>query len=275
MNFVQLPDDWPTERDTLRRLATHVLARAQAAHTGHFALMPLPGGFGTPQFGPDRRRVRLAGGSLMVESVVVDEAGDAEASTRSHPVAGSSISELCAVAGCEPDPGFSVGHDTPDLGDVDVAIGLDSDSVTVLADWFQLGQRALDACIASLPEPRASVVRLWPEHFDLGVDLAVDARRQPGTRTNLGAAAGDGFHQEPYLYVAPWGDARPGPSDFWNAPVRGDAAVRGSRRLGQSVGGGQRVLPPRHRSSAQLTHVTPRPRWGPSRYPRVTFEAHE
>ncbi len=57
MNFVQLPDDWPTQRDTMRRLATHVVAQAQAGVTGHFALMALPGGFGTPQFGPDRQRL--------------------------------------------------------------------------------------------------------------------------------------------------------------------------------------------------------------------------
>ena len=76
----------------------------------------------------------------------------------------------------------------------------------------------MDTAIASLPDPRASVVRLWPEHFDVGVDLAVDPATRPEARVNLGAAAGDGSHQEPYLYVGPWGDERPGPSDFWNAP---------------------------------------------------------
>ena len=64
MNFVALPDDWPTEREVLRRVTTHVVAQAQASVTGHFALMALPGGFGTPQFGDDRQRVRLAGGSM-------------------------------------------------------------------------------------------------------------------------------------------------------------------------------------------------------------------
>ncbi|MFK8025841.1 MAG: hypothetical protein AB8G26_17930, partial [Ilumatobacter sp.] len=62
MNFTALPDDWPTERETLRRIGTHVVARAEAAVTGHFALMPTAGGFGTPQFGPDRTRVRVVGG---------------------------------------------------------------------------------------------------------------------------------------------------------------------------------------------------------------------
>jgi len=218
MNFVQLPDDWPSERDTLRRLATHVLARAQASVTGHFALTTLPGGFGTPQFGADRRRVRLAGGSMFVETAVAEREGETVASTQIHPVAGSTIRALCNAAGCEPAEDFSVGHDTPLLGDVDDIIHLDADAVTVLGDWFHLGQRAIDVCLASFPDPQASMVRLWPEHFDVGVDIAVDPRARPGVRTNLGAAAGDDFHQEPYLYVAPWGDERPGPDVFWNAP---------------------------------------------------------
>jgi hypothetical protein len=35
---------------------------------------------------------------------------------------------------------------------------------------------------------------------------------------NLGFSPGDGFSDEAYLYVGPWGAARPGPSSFWNAP---------------------------------------------------------
>jgi hypothetical protein len=218
VNFVQLPDDWPAERDTLRRLAAHVLARSQATVTGHIALTVLPGGFGTPQFGSDRRRVRLAGGSMFVETAAAERSGEAAATTTVHMVAGSTLATLCAAARCTPDDVFSVGDDTPALGDVDETIRLDADSVTVLGDWFHLGQRAIDGCLASLPDPQASVVRLWPEHFDLGVDLAVDQRTRPGVRANLGAAAGDGFHHEPYLYVAPWGAERPGPDGFWNAP---------------------------------------------------------
>lgn len=155
---------------------------------------------------------------MFVETAVAERDGETVAGTEVHAIAGSTIASLCAAARCEPDPDFSVGHDTPPLGDVDEPIRLDADSVTVLGDWFLLGQRAIDSCLASLPDPDGSVVRLWPEHFDLGVDLAVDSRAQPGVRTNLGAAAGDGFHQEPYLYVAPWGEERPGPGGFWNAP---------------------------------------------------------
>jgi hypothetical protein len=35
---------------------------------------------------------------------------------------------------------------------------------------------------------------------------------------NLGGSPGDGFSDEPYLYVGPWTSDRPGDSEFWNAP---------------------------------------------------------
>ena len=220
MNFVQLPDEWPTQRETLRRLATHVLAQAQAIETGHVALMPIPGGFGTPQFGEQRRRVRLVGGSLWLEAASApDSDGDGTIATTSvHMVAGSTLRSLCNAIGFEPSADFSVGHDTPPLGDPDEMLMVDSDTTTVLGDWFHLGQRAVDLTVASFPDPQATVARLWPEHFDVGLDLAVEPRGKPGVRTNIGAAAGDDVHQEPYLYVAPWGPERPGPAEFWNAP---------------------------------------------------------
>lgn len=218
MNFAQLPDDWPTHRDTLHRITTHVLANAQRRATGHFALMPLPGGFGTPQFGPDRTRIRISGGSMFIDRVEGERDGETAATTQVVSIAGSTVHRLCWLAGVEPDPDLWVGEDTPELGDVDATITLDPTAGTILGDWYALGQRVIDETLASLPDPQAGVARLWPEHFDLGLDVAVDPEGKPGVRCNLGAAAGDGFHAEPYLYVGPWSSARPGPADYWNAP---------------------------------------------------------
>ena len=50
----------------------------------------------------------------------------------------------------------------------------------------------------------------------------------PGRRCNLGASPGDERHPDPYLYVGPWGDERPGDDGYWNAPfgaVLGHAEV--------------------------------------------------
>lgn len=214
MNFPPLPDDWPTQRDALKRLATHVLGQARYRHDGLFDLVPAVGGFATPAVGADRERVRIAGGSLFVERVSGVVVTDLDASCSVATIAGSTVNELCGFVGFSPDAEFWVGGDTPPLGDADSPISLDAGVADLLGDWFLLGQRAIDAAIASVPEPEASVGRLWPEHFDYGVDIAA----APGVRCNLGASPGDGFHQEPYLYLGPWDAGRPGPADYWNTP---------------------------------------------------------
>lgn len=227
MHFHILPADWPDQRVTLQRLAAHVLGQARFRHDGLFDLVALPGGLGTPPVGPQRERVRLVGGSMFVERVTGDDISSLTATTEVVTIAGSSIAELCGAIGFAPDPDFWVGADTPALGDPDEPIILDSLGAQVLGEWYLLGQRAIDEAIASVPGADASVGRLWPEHFDYGVDLAA----KPGVRTNLGAAAGDGFSEEPYLYVGPWDAARPGSADYWNAPF---GAVVGYSELDSS-----------------------------------------
>jgi len=214
VNFSRLPDDWPTQRNELKRLATHVLGQARHRLDGLFDLVPLVGGFGTPPVGADRERVRIVGGSLFVERVKGVVVTDLEASTTIATIAGSTVRELCRFVGFELDPDFWTGDDTPALGDPDAPISLDGEAADTLGDWFLLGQRAIDLAIASVPDPAASVGRLWPEHFDYGVDLAA----APGVRCNLGASPGDGFHPDPYLYLGPWDAGRPGPAGYWNAP---------------------------------------------------------
>jgi hypothetical protein len=213
-NFHPLPPDWTAQRLVMQRLATHVLGQARCRHDGLFDLVATPGGFGTPPVGPRRERVRLVGGSIFVERVSGDHIHDVDATTEVVSVAGNTISGLCAAIGFPPDPDFWVGGDTPPLGNPDEMLVLDSTAVQLLGEWFLLGQRAIDEAVASIPAAGASVGRLWPEHFDFGIDL--DAA--PGVRTNLGAAAGDGYCDEPYLYIGPWDAGRPGPSEFWNAP---------------------------------------------------------
>ncbi|MGA7758814.1 MAG: hypothetical protein WCA90_18705 [Ilumatobacteraceae bacterium] len=213
-NLHPLPDDWGAQRTTLQRIATHVLGQGRFRHDGLFDLTPLPGGFGTPPVGDRRERVRLVGGSLFVERVIGDDVRELTATTDVVTVAGGSIAELCRAVGFEPAPDFWVGGDTPPLGDPDEMIVLDSLSAQLLGEWYLIGQRAIDEIVASVPDAQASVGRLWPEHFDYGIDLAA----RPGVRCNLGAAAGDGFSDEPYLYVGPWDALRPGSADYWNAP---------------------------------------------------------
>ncbi len=241
MNFHPLADDWPVQRAALQRVATHVIAQPRFRHDGLFDLMPLPGGFATPMSGAQRERVRLVGGSMFVERVVDADVNGIEASTEVFTVAGSSIRELCDAIGFEPDPEFWVGGDTPVLGDPDEPVLVDGLATQALGEWYLLGQRAIDEAIASVPGADASVGRQWPEHFDYGIDLAA----APGVRTNLGAATGDAAATRRICTSARGSHERPGSSPYWNAPVRGDAHLRRTRRSLRPAGSGDRV-PPAH-----------------------------
>lgn len=197
--------------EELRRIATHVLARARFVATGRLSLRVTPGGFGTPEFGPDHRRVRISGTTLIVES---DAEGAATSTTK--PINGSTLTRLAHTAGVMGlSSPFSVGHDTPPVGSLAKAIRVDEDTVDTVCRWYATVGGLLDRVVhAKQTSGSPSLVRLWPEHFDLAVDI--QARRD--LRVNLGGSPGDAYLAEPYLYVGPWTDARPGGGTYWNAP---------------------------------------------------------
>jgi hypothetical protein len=197
-------------RRALHRVAVHVVARSRQQATGRFSLRVTAGGFGTPEFGDDGRRVRVSGGALVVES----DASDAP-SAIAHDIAGASLRRLAEFAGADLDVDLDVGHDTPGLGDVDAEIAIDAAEARALLAWYGAVADALDRVLVVVtPDRSASLPRLWPEHFDVAIE--VDAR--PGRRVNLGGSPGDGFCPEPYVYVGPWTSDRPGDGAFWNAP---------------------------------------------------------
>jgi hypothetical protein len=210
----ELPVDYATSRDALHRVATHVLARRRVAVNGRFGLRPTPGGFGAPAFGdPDREEVLRTDGAMLVRERRV---GD-EMRTTVHAIAGASLTELAAFADVDLATPLSVGRDTPPLGDPTAPLTVDVTAAAVLAEWLHWGAQALDGVLAQVGADAEPVVaQLWPEHFDLGLDLSVG-----GTRVNLGASAGDHHHDAPYVYVGPWTDDRPGDARFWNAPFGG------------------------------------------------------
>ena len=193
----------------LHRVAVHIVARARHQATGRFGLRVLPGGFGTPEFGDGPTRVRVTDGAIAIEST-----GSEGAQTRCTSLAGSSLRSLADFVGVDLTRELSVGTDTPPLGDIDESLTVDVDAAAAVADWWTLGSRAIDrVLLARGAEARPTVAQLWPEHFDLGLDVAVGSER-----VNLGASPGDSFHAGPYLYVGPWSADRPGDSAYWNAP---------------------------------------------------------
>ena len=58
-------------RDGLHRVAEHLLAAARYAASGEIGLIPAPGGFRTPPFGPDGRFLAVDGTELVVGDATV------------------------------------------------------------------------------------------------------------------------------------------------------------------------------------------------------------
>jgi hypothetical protein len=202
--------DLRRSRQTLQQVAVHIVARARQQATGRFSLRVTAGGFGTPEFEPGPRRVRVASGTLIVES---DAPGAARTGTQA--IAGSSLRQLADLAEVDLGRELDVGADTPELGDLDAPLRLDTGAASAVTGWFAHVALVLDRVLTALPSnSEPSLVRLWPEHFDVAVDVAA----RSGLRVNLGGSPGDSFSDEPYVYVGPWTGDRPGDASFWNAP---------------------------------------------------------
>jgi hypothetical protein len=178
----------------ITRLSLHVLAeqvisplRVQA--TGNeIALMPRPGGFGTPDL-PGGGWVGVSG----TDVVVVGADGDDRRTAISSPRAAAAFVGLA-------------GDTLPDK-----ALEVHAGAATVVADTFAIGDEALQALTAQArPQDEVSAIHLWPEHFDIAIELGPS-----GARGTYGVSPGDARHEAPYAYVAPW--SAPPAGKFWNA----------------------------------------------------------
>lgn len=191
-------------REVLHRVAAHVLARRLYQESGRCALRVSPGGISSPMFGPGDECIRIAG------DLLVREIGGAASYAR---ISGSSLRNLANLVEADIDAGFPCGADAPDLGDPDGILYLDSSHVETLVGWYQLGWVVLDAVLGRLPESaEPATLQLWPEHFDIGTNVAL----ANGETVNLGCSPGDRYLSEPYLYVGPRSEIRPGDRAYWN-----------------------------------------------------------
>src|SRR5581483_7596020 len=199
-------------RDAWHRLAEHVLAPARYRATGRIGLRAAPGGFGTPPYtnaAGAEEQVRVEGVALIV---VRDE------EPWSVPI--TTVAEAARTVGVE--PGAPADVYTPNTPlDPDAPLTVDEAAAEQLGAWYELADAALEQLRAGAPaDDGASAVQLWPEHFDLAVDLGAEAR---GARGTFGASPGDDTHPEPYLYVTHWADV--GDDPFWNDTVFAGASL--------------------------------------------------
>jgi len=187
-------------REAWQAVAEWVAAPARHAATGKIGLRWTRGGFGTPFFGDDRQ-VRVDG-----TDIVVIEDGVA----RRAPL--RSLRDVARFAGVEEERATGVYEPTTEWSHDRLRV--DRKAAEFLGQWFGLAASVLEQLRAdATPSYASSRVQLWPEHFDLAVDMGNDSK---GKRANYGASPGDDFHAEPYFYVGPWSDGRPGDVDYWN-----------------------------------------------------------
>ncbi len=190
----------------LHSVAVHVLARRRSQVSGRFGLRAVAGGIATPAFGEGPEVVRISGGTLFREV-----AGEC----RRAGIEGATLEGLAALVDADLRIPFDCGADGPPLGRTDLPLEWPEGAVRTILDWFGLGWRVLDTVVASQPVGVTSAtIQLWPEHFDAATTLTFPT----GAKVNLGVSPGDGYEPEPYVYVGPWSDARPGDAAFWNAP---------------------------------------------------------
>jgi hypothetical protein len=98
---------------------------------------------------------------------------------------------------------------------------VDPAAAAALADWYAFGAAALERLAADAgPEEGAPSPILWPEHFDVALELGSEAE---GRRATYGFSPGDEQHPEPYAYVGPWSPQAPG--GLWNANGFGGAEL--------------------------------------------------
>ena len=194
-----VPPDYPRALFDYHRLAYSVMAEARYQCNGKFGLRYVQGGFGTPFFGNDAQ-VRVAGGRL-----VIQEAGQA----RSTAIV--TLREAGEFAGVTPGT-TAAEHDSPELGDIDRPLDARAEVGEFLGAWFGLATAALEELRYSPGVLDPERVQLWPGHLDPAI-AAGDA--ESGQRATYGFSPGDHSHDEPYIYVAAWGDVdRSDP--YWN-----------------------------------------------------------
>jgi hypothetical protein len=163
----------------------YVISPAQRLVNGEIIMRATPGGFSTFPFAG--RVIGVDGADLVVDGA-------------RHPI--GSLSAAARSAGIEPDVGQQEQFDVPPHGDLDEPLAVDAAAARALGAWFAFATAVLGAVRADAGEGEdASIVRIWPEHFDAAIDVGDQAA---GRRATYGASPGDGHHAEPYLYASPW-----------------------------------------------------------------------
>ena len=103
---------------------------------------------------------------------------------------------------------------------------VDPAATSALGDLYGFGCSVLEQLRADEAEADSSLVRVWPEHFDIAIELGDEAA---GTRADFGMSPGDDDHDEPYVYVST--STAQAAGELWNATAFPGAELRYSELL--------------------------------------------
>jgi hypothetical protein len=204
------PDSYAATRDALHRLAELVISPTRQRDRGEITLRWTLHGFGTPFFGADAQ-LRVDGDVFVIQ-------------TRERVLHG----RLTTLFDAAEFVGFDLTRSDTAL--VEEPLGVDRDAACYLGDVFGFATSVLTQLRAeTAPDDDPGLVNLWPEHFDVAVDLGGEGQ---GRRATFGVSPGDAEHPLPYVYVSPWSPPSPAAPDggLWNA-----TAFRGAELLWDDV----------------------------------------
>ena len=202
-------DAFVATRVAWHTVAEHVLAPFRFQACGKIGLRFTPGGVGIPFVRTDGAEVQLrVDGSTLVVDGDVETREELTTMRDAARVAGIPVGARTEVyeptTPCEPDD----------------SLVIETTAAARLADWFGFGASVLEETRAAAVDGAATRVQVWPEHFDLSIDLGDEGAGRRGT---FGASPGDDAHPLPYLYVTHWA---PVPDDpYWNESHFGGARL--------------------------------------------------
>ena len=189
----RIPARLATTRRSLHALAYHVIGPVRARANEHASLRWTRGGFGTPYFGADAQ-VRVEHDTLVVQSRFRERR--------------ARLTTLAAAADLI---GFDLNGDEQGVGVEPLVV--DADAARFIGDFFGFATSVLEQLRADVPpDYEPSRVELWPDTFDLVVEIGLE---HAGRRAAFGASLGRPDDPEPYLFVTPL-DARP-TGELWQA----------------------------------------------------------
>ena len=177
----QPPRHFAETRDALHRLAEHVISPTRQRANGEITLRFTRGGFGTPFFGRDVQ-LRVEADHLVLYIGEREERG-----------------RLTSLKDAAEFVGFDLTrYDTAARED---QLRVDAAASRYLGDVYGFAFSVLEELRARHPELDPSLVNLWPEHFDVAVEMGSE---RAGRRAAYGVSPGDEHHADPYVYVSPW-----------------------------------------------------------------------